>query len=175
MQIANAVSAVSKHQGVRWTALCGAAGAVGLVLALAFYALGRVDGTAYLLPAQLAQALPTLGNGAALGSVPTFLHVFSFVLLTVAVARPHSRPACAAIACGWCVTNVLFEAGQHPGIAPFIDQTLPASFDSVPILENVSPFFLNGTFDPCDVLAAALGAVASTGLIFWARNRERNS
>ena len=172
---ANAVSVVTKLRRVRWTTICGASGTLALLLALVFYALLRADGTVYLLPVQVTQVLPTVGTGLALGSIPTFLHVFSFVLLTVAVARPKSATTCVAIACGWCIVNVLFETGQHSGIAPLIDQILPASFDSVPLLENISPFFLNGTFDPTDVLAAALGAVASTSFVFWIRNREHES
>ena len=175
MQTANAVSVVTKPRRVRWTTVCGASGILALFLALVFYALGRPDGTVYLLPVQLTQILPTVSAGAALGSIPTFLHVFSFVLLTVAVARPQSATACVAIACSWCMANVLFEMGQHPGIAPLINRALPASFDSVPILENIGPFFLNGTFDPLDILAAALGAVASISFIFWLRNRESES
>lgn len=175
MRIANAVSVVTKLRKVRWTATCGASGTLALLLALVFYALGRPDGTVCLLPVQLTQILPTVGTGAALGSMPTFLHVFAFALLTVAVSRPQSRTGCVAIASGWCVVNILFEAGQHPGLAPLIDDILPASFGVVPMLDNFSPFFLNGTFDPLDILAAALGAVASISFIFWIRNRESES
>ena len=175
MRIASAVSAIARLRSLRWTTICGASGTLALLLALVFYTLGRAESTAYLLPVQLSQLLPTVGTRAALGSLPTFLHVFSFVLLTVAVGRPQSATACIAIACGWCVANILFETGQHPDIAPLIDSALPASFDSMLILENVGPFFLNGTFDPLDVLAAALGALASIGFIFWKRNREHES
>jgi hypothetical protein len=175
MLVAHVISLATKLGTVRWTAVCGASGTLALLLALIFYVLGRADGTVYLLPVQLTQILPTVGSVAALGSLPTFLHVFSFVLLTVAVARPQSATTCVAIACGWCIANVLFETGQHPGIAPLIDGVLPASFDSLPILENIGPFFLNGTFDPLDVLAAVLGAVTSISFIFWMRNRESES
>ena len=143
-----------------------------MALAAVLYATARPDGTAYLLPIQLAQILPAVESGAALGSLPTFLHVFSFALLTVAVGRPQSASACIVISCGWCLVNVMFEAGQHPNLAPAIEGILPSSFGFLPLLENVGPFFINGTFDSLDLFAAAFGALAAVGFIMWARSKE---
>ena len=78
--------------------------------------------------------------------LPSFVHPFAFALLTAA-ARPRSaRPAYDACA-GWWAVNVLFEAGQR--------------------------FHLfHGTFDPGDIAAATLGALAAAAVIRAAHSLE---
>ena len=70
---------------------------------------------------------------------------------------------------------MLFELGQHSAIAPVIASVVPESFGAVPLLENLAPYFLNGTFDFADLLAAVIGAVVAVGLVFWLRNEEIES
>lgn len=146
-------------------------GVAALVVGLCVYIAARDAGTAYLLPARLTR--PIVDSG--LGSLPTFLHVVGFSMLTIAAANPRSMQACAAIALTWCAANVLFEIGQHPAVAPIIANTVPASFDAVPLLNNLTPYFLNGTFDFADLLAATIGGVATVGLVLWLRNKEIES
>ena len=152
---------------------CAAIGVVALATGGAVYVFARGAGAAYLLPDQLTRSIVDIDTVA--GLLPTFLHVVAFTLLTIAVVNPKSAQACIAIAFGWCAVNMLFEIGQHSSIAPIIAGTVPASFDAVPLLENLAPYFLNGTFDFADLMAAAVGAVASVGLVLWLRNMERQS
>lgn len=173
--MASVDSVAIRFRSVQWTTKCAIAGLFALALAVVLYAVARADGSAYLVPIQLSQILPAIESGAALGSLPAFLHVFAFTLLTITAARPGSVVACVAIGCGWFLVNVLFEAGQHPDIAPVIDSVLPASFVAAPLLENVGPYFSHGTFDPLDILAAALGTAAAIGFIFLVRQRESES
>ena len=61
----------------------------------------------------------------------------------------------------WWVLDSLVELGQHAAISPVITGVLPAWFEGVPFLENTGPYFTHGTFDPLDLAAIAVGAVAA--------------
>ena len=153
---------------------CVVFSAAALVAGGCIYIFARDAGTTYLLPALLTRPAGDSSIGLFVGSLPTFLHVLAFSMLTVAAANPKSVHACIAIACGWCATNILMEIGQHSQVAPIIVDAVPAAFASVPLLENLAPYFLNGTFDSADLVAAALGAVAAVGVVLWLRNLEKN-
>jgi hypothetical protein len=152
---------------------CTIIGVVTLAIGGAVYVFARDAGAVYLLPAHLARSITEIGT--VIGLLPTFLHVVAFTMLTIAAVNPKSARACIAIAFGWCAVNMLFEIGQHSSVAPIVASTVPGSFDAVPLLENLAPYFLNGTFDFADLLAAAIGAAASVGLVLWLRNTEKES
>jgi hypothetical protein len=126
---------------------------------LVVYAVDRPAPQVYLLPFVLALSdSPRSSFGAIGASLPSFLHVFAFSLLTAAVVASRSARTAAIIAGAWCGTDLLFELGQHPALAPIIDATLPSWFAGVPMLENVGPYFLLGSFDPADLAATVVGA-----------------
>jgi hypothetical protein len=97
--------------------------------------------------------------GALGGQLPDFVHVYAFILLTVAVSPWRARviPICAF----WWAVDSLFKIGQHPALAPQLARAMPAWFQHVPILENSARYFLRGTFDPLDLAAIALGTIAA--------------
>lgn len=99
------------------------------------------------------RSLHTLGR-----SLPAFLHIFSFILITASFFRP-GKTAYAVICAGWLLIDCLFELGQkYKTLAakPILD-----IFDGIPFLESTRNFFLLGTFDIFDLLAFALGTVAA--------------
>ena len=55
----------------------------------------------------------------------------------------------------WLLADCAFELGQA-----FV-RISPDVFHGVPILENTGNFFVNGTFDPLDLVAATVGAAAA--------------
>lgn len=90
------------------------------------------------------------------GSLPDFLHVYAFILLTAAVApKPKTLlPICTF----WVLVDALFELGQHPMFAPRIAAVVPPWFQHVPFLNHTANYFLHGIFDYTDLVAIAAGA-----------------
>jgi len=158
--------------GRRATVLQVLAAVAALALGAAFYTAGRPAEHVYLLTWAPQLFSTTQSFGGFGGFLPSFLHVFAFTLLTSAVLLPRTARASVAIAAAWCVTDSLFELGQHSAIAPFIAASLPAWFNGVPLLENTGPYFLRGTFDPADLAATIAGAAVSFLTIMWSNKRQ---
>ncbi len=93
-------------------------------------------------------------------SLPTFAHVFAFSLLTMALVGGAKRAAI-TVCLGWFLVEAAFELGQHPALALALATAMPPWFAGLPILNNSASYFLHGTFDPLDILAIALGALAA--------------
>jgi hypothetical protein len=96
------------------------------------------------------------------GFLPSFLHVFAFSLLLGGLLGCR-KTGCLIICCGWFFTNVLFELGQR--YASSVSKIVPEWFEGLFILENAKSFFLRGTFDPFDILASLVGAVAAYAVL----------
>jgi hypothetical protein len=166
---ATAVQRGSSWRGANgWLALM----AVGaLALGSLVYVLDRPAATVYLLPNVLSLAR---GHhrwfGALGGNLPEFVHVYAFILLTVAVGPWPARvlPICAF----WWAVDSLFKVGEHPLLAPHIAAVLPAWFQHVPILDNTGNYFLHGTFDPWDLVAILVGSIVAYLTIGLVRRRE---
>ena len=93
-------------------------------------------------------------------SLPTFAHVFAFSLLTAALLTGERKTAI-TVCLGWFVVEAAFEVGQHPLIAQWLSKVIPPWFAYPPFLDKVDGYFLHGTFDPLDMFAIALGALAA--------------
>lgn len=140
---------------IRLLALVG----VALLLGAAVYAFDRPPGSAWFLPAAWSLAGPAHPFGVIAGQLPEILHVFAFSLLTAAVL-PATRRA-AWTSCGaWWLIDSLFELGQHPKLSPLL-ATATSGLKGIPLLGNTPAYFANGAFDPLDLLAIALGALAA--------------
>lgn len=107
-------------------------------------------------------------------NLPSFVHCYAFILMTVVcltLRRSHVYIACA----GWLAIEILFELGQHPQLKLHLASLIPEWFDRIPVLESSTGFFLNGYFDPLDILAATLGAVAALLTIEIVRRNKNES
>ena len=92
--------------------------------------------------------------------LPTFIHVYVFILLTVVVAVPSVAkliPVCLA----WFTFDSLFEIAQLNPIAQWIGSHTPEWFSGVPFLENTADYFLMGSFHAYDLVSIALGTLAA--------------
>jgi hypothetical protein len=162
--------------GSRATAFQVSAAVAVLAFGAVFYMVGRPVGHAYLLisaPQFLKTPIPSLGGIG--GWLPSFLHVFAFTLLTTALLSRRSLRASAGVATAWCVTDALFELGQHPAVAPLIAAALPTWFAGVPLLENTGPYFLRGSFDPLDLAATVAGGGVAFLAVAWSDRHWRTS
>ena len=117
-----------------------------------------------------AQGLPVLAL--ALGSLPTFLHVLAFSLLTGALnGMPASSRAwnCAV----WAGVNAVFEIGQHETVARVLVVQLYSWCGTTIACARTSQYFAHGTFDIADLIAGSLGGLlAYTILNNSARHAE---
>jgi hypothetical protein len=125
------------------------------------YVLDRQAEFVYFLPAWL--SLHTQA-GSIFGSIgdylPTFIHVYAFILLTVIVAVPVITkliPVCLA----WFTLDTLFELAQIDAIARWIAMHTPSWFNGIPFLENTADYFLMGTFHVFDLASIAMGTLAA--------------
>lgn len=134
-----------------------AALAVGLLV----YLIDRQPASVYFVPDWLVLAKNTAPIFGGIGNhLPTFLHVFAFVLLTILFVTPG--PSKVILICiGWFTVEVLFEIGQITPISQWITGLVPTWFDGIPFLENISNYFLAGTFDSLDLLSIAGGVIAA--------------
>ncbi len=90
-------------------------------------------------------------------NLASFLHVFSFILITAGLAA-ESKKGHMAVCLFWCAVNIVFEAGQHfDALAAGI---VPQWFENYILLEAVDDYFIYGCFDPLDVTAVFAGAAA---------------
>ena len=146
-----------KRPSVLYVALAVAA----LFLGLLVYWLDRRPEHVYFLSHGFALAPREHSLFGVVGNfLPTFLHVYAFILLTGAVAG-SSKARMVRICAAWFVIATLFEIAQLRAVAPIIAAAVPAWFARVPVLDNTTAYFLNGTFDVLDLLSIALGTVAA--------------
>jgi hypothetical protein len=114
------------------------------------------------------------GTSALFGSLgqnlPAFLHVFAFALITGGILACGKRGSLIVVLV-WLATDVVFELGQR--FPEWADVLVPRWVESLPVLENASSFFRAGTFDPRDLIAMAIGAMAAYSLLLVTVERRR--
>jgi hypothetical protein len=132
-----------------------------LCIGVLVYVFDRQPEFVYFLPGWLSLNRMTGGLFGSIGNyLPTFIHVYVFILLTVVVAVPAMTkliPICLA----WFTIDSLFEVAQIHPIAQSISSHSPGWFSGIPFLENTADYFLLGTFDVLDLLSIAAGTFAA--------------
>jgi hypothetical protein len=89
-------------------------------------------------------------------SLPSFIHAFSFILITASLLHCQKR-GCIFICACWFLADVVFELGQKFKV---LSSTMfPDWFSGILFLENSKNYFLSGTFDFNDLTAIALGTI----------------
>ena len=141
-------------------ALCGG---VALAVGALVYWTDRDPVNAPLIP-----AFATLAGmhlfGALGGWLPSFVHPLAFSLFSAALLEPRARPEYGACAF-WFAVNAAFEIGQHPQVRGPLAHALRHGFGDGWLTRALENYFLRGTFDPGDLVAAALGAALAAGIL----------
>lgn len=89
-------------------------------------------------------------------SLPSFVHVFSFILITAGLLHCQKRGYLIICAC-WFLTNIIFELGQK--FKALSSAMVPDWFSRILFLENSKNYFLSGTFDFNDLTAIVFGTI----------------
>jgi len=151
---------------------------VALLLGIVVYLLDRQAESVYFMSDWMALGDDQSSVFGLLGQhIPTFVHVYTFILLTMALVVPADRyrqfllPVCL----GWFVVDSLFEIAQIDFIAQRIAGWLPDWFANVPFLENTASYFIVGTFDVLDLLSIGLGTLAAYVTIQMILKRSAHS
>lgn len=131
------------------------------MLGVFVYVLDRDPQRIYFLTGILNQSLAKGTVFGVLGSsLPSFTHVYAFILFTAALLPP-GRKTCVGATLFWLITDSAFEIAQHSAIAPLAASAVPAWFAGIPVLDNTRAYFLHSTFDPFDLAAIVVGAMAA--------------
>lgn len=91
--------------------------------------------------------------------LPTFLHPFSFSLITAGVLVCHSTRCIALVGLVWFAIDLIFELGQTTSVSTALVEYIPAWFDQVVVLENMIDYLNFGTYDLKDVVSIAIGSL----------------
>ena len=137
-------------------AAVGALGIGGLV-----YVFDRHPETVYFLSNSLSFQSAGFNLFGVLGHhLPSFVHVYAFILLTALVTSPYRlKPVYPCLA--WFSIDSLFELGQYDPVAQWIASLLAGGYSGLPFFENSAQYFLLGTFDVIDLVAIGAGTVAA--------------
>jgi hypothetical protein len=149
-----------------------------LLIGVLVYLLERQPERIYFIPAWLTNTVtghPFLGG---IGNhIPTFVHVYAFILLTMAIVVPahQYRRYLIAVCVFWFSIDGLFEIAQLDAIAHGIANHTPTWFKGIPFLENTAEYFLSSTFDALDLVSIGIGAVAAYYSVAIIHNRYTDS
>jgi len=103
-------------------------------------------------------------------SLPSFIHVFSFILITAGFLSYHKR-GCIIICASWFLVDCAFELGQK--FNSLLLKIIPDLFAGIPFLENTENYFLYGTFDYFDLTAITMGTVIAYLVLIATNKSER--
>jgi len=146
---------MARHNGILIIAISA------LFVGALVYVYDRQPEFVYFLPAWLSFENQTVSFFGKIGNyLPTFIHVYAFILLTVVVTVPTATkliPVCLA----WFSLDSLFEFAQLNPIAQWIGNHIPIWFDGIPFVENTKNYFLMGTFDVFDLISIIVGTLAA--------------
>ena len=151
-------------------------GIVGLLFGSLVYLVDRPPDQTYFVSSSsidisLYSVLPNL-FGLIGNSLPTFIHVFSFILLTAGFVSYRKKGYLIICLC-WFLVDCAFEFGQK-----FITCSLkmiPDWFAGIPLLGNTESYFLHGTFDFTDLAAIALGTIIAYFVLLTTNKRREIS
>lgn len=134
-----------------------AAGIVSLAAGVAVYVLFRPDEQSLFLKwlPENFQHLPKIdSSNFMIDSFPTFSHAFAMPLLSSGLLRLEKSGG-VFMCVFWASVNLCFEAGQYYGNIAV--SMIPDFFESVPVLENMNDYFINGRFDVVDCGSILIG------------------
>lgn len=151
------------------------AAVTALLIGVFVYSLDRQPESVYFMSSWMALGdninpfFGTIGD-----QLPTFVHIYAFILLTMAVVSP-SRKYVLPVCLFWLIIDSFFELSQITVLAQWITRQVPDWFHGIPFLENTASYFLRGTFDVLDLCSIAAGTLAAYLTIVISSQRNANN
>ena len=150
-------------------------GSIALLIGALVYYVDRPPGQTYFVnrfseDLSMHDRIPNL-FGIVGESLPDFIHVFSFILLTAGISSCEKR-GYRIICLSWLLIDSAFELGQKYLKEPI--KNLPDWFDGIPILEAIKSYFILGTFDYIDLLSIVLGTFAAYIILIKTTEKRDN-
>ena len=102
-------------------------------------------------------------------SLPAFVHVFSFILLTAGLLS-CGKKGCLIICLSWFLVDFAFELGQQ--FKTWSANMIPDWFEGIPFLESSKNYFLLGTFDFLDLAAIVFGTLAGYLVVLFTMEKR---
>jgi hypothetical protein len=151
-------------------------GAIFLIIGSLVYLIDRPPESTYFvygyIPAlSLHNILPNI-FGSLDGSLPDFIHVFSFILITAGIISCGKR-GYLFISCSWLLIDCAFKLGQKYSALTL--KIIPGWFSKIPILEVSEKYFRKGTWDINDIIAMFLGATAAYFVLITTKRRRNKN
>ena len=149
-------------------------GVAGLLLGSLVYLIDRPPDQTYFVCSSginisLFDIMPNL-FGSISNSLPSFIHVFSFILITAGLLSCHKIGYLIICLC-WFFIDFAFELGQKYHTLSL--KIIPDWFEGIPFLENTENYFQKGTFDISDVAAIAFGTVIAYFVLLTTNKTKR--
>lgn len=148
-------------------------GVIALFLGSLVYLVDRPPDQTYFVYSSsvnisLYNILPSI-FGPVANSLPAFIHVFSFILITAGLISYQER-GCLFICLSWFLVDCAFELGQK--FNTWCSKIIPNWFVGIPFLENTENYFLKGTFDFVDLAAITVGTVLAYFVLLTTMQRR---
>ncbi len=132
---------------------------IALMLGILIYLTDRAGTPAYFVQPWMTELTDIRQFAGILqGQLPDFLHVFAFILVSAAIARP-TRDSLLGICVAWLTLECLLEFGQHPAFSQSLVNWLTLHLPQATKFGVVQDFFLHGTFDWLDLASFLLGGI----------------
>jgi hypothetical protein len=149
------------------------AGAIILCIGILVYLVDRPpDQTLFMdkspVNISLYHTLPNLYGGIG-NSLPSFGHVFSFILITAGLIASKKRQFI-LICSFWFLIELFFELGQK--FSTLFIKFIPDWFASIAFFENIGDFFVRGTFSFEDIAAITIGTITAYFLLMITSERR---
>jgi hypothetical protein len=151
-------------------------GATALFIGILVYLVDRPPDQTYFVDKSfvnisLYHILPNL-YGIIGNSLPSFAHVFSFILITAGLIA--SKKSQFIIIClFWFLIDSVFELGQK--FSTMFIKFIPDWFTSIPFLENAGDYFNRGTFSFGDMAAITIGTIAAYFILILTSERRKTA
>jgi len=151
-------------------------GATVLFIGILVYLVDRPPDQTYFVDKSpvnisLYHTLPALFNIIG-NSLPSFAHVFSFILITAGLIASKKRHLI-IICLFWFLIDSVFELGQK--FSTMFIKFIPDWFFSIPFFENTGNYFVRGTFSFGDMAAITIGTVAAYFVLIKTTKRREAS
>ena len=102
-------------------------------------------------------------------SLPSFTHVFSFILITAGLIAYQKR-GYILICLFWFFVDSAFELGQK--FNTLIIEFIPVWLGGIPFFENTGNYFMFGTFSFGDMAAIFIGTIAAYFILMKTTGRR---